>query len=102
MLYNKRNRMCCRLDKGYKPGQILELIGGSSEQRNLIASLAIEVPDKEYEQTILDDCISTLERNPVKKEIAILRDKIRRMEEEDTSPDKALLEELSALQKKLQ
>jgi DNA primase len=38
----------------------------------------------------------------VKKEIAILRDKIRRMEEEDTSPDKALLEELSALQKKLQ
>ena len=51
---------------------------------------------------ILDDCIATLERNPIKKEIAILRDKIRRMEEEDTSPDKALLEELSALQKKLQ
>lgn len=102
LLYNVLKVLIDNSDKGYKPGQILELIGGSSEQRNLIASLAIEVPDKEYEQTILDDCIATLERNPVKKEIAILRDEIRRMEEEDTSPDKALLEELSALQKKLQ
>jgi DNA primase len=102
LLYNVLKVLIDNSDKGYKPGQILELIGGSSEQRNLIASLAIEVPDKEYEQTILYDCIATLERNPVKKEIAILRDKIRRMEEEDTSPDKALLEELSALQKKLQ
>ena len=102
LLYNVLKVLIDNSDKGYKPGQILELIGGSPEQRNLIASLAIEVPDKEYEQTILDDCIATLERNPVKKEIAILRDKIRRMEEEDTSPDKALLEELSALQKKLQ
>ena len=102
LLYNVLKVLIDNSDKGYKPGQILELIGGSSEQRNLIASLAIEVPDKEYEQTILDDCIATLERNPVKKEIAILRDEIRRMEEEDTSPDKALLEELSALQKQLQ
>ena len=102
LLYNVLKVLIDNSDKGYKPGQILELIGGSPEQRNLIASLAIEVPDKEYEQTILDDCIATLERNPVKKEIAILRDKIRRMEEEDTSPDKALIEELSALQKKLQ
>ncbi|MDB3980154.1 DNA primase [Candidatus Marinimicrobia bacterium] len=102
LLYNVLKVLIDNSDKGYKPGQILELIGGSPEQRNLIASLAIEVPDKEYEQTILDDCIATLKRNPVKKEIAILRDKIRRMEEEDTSPDKALLEELSALQKKLQ
>jgi DNA primase len=102
LLYNVLKVLIDNSDKGYKPGQILELIGGSSEQRNLIASLAIEVPDKEYEQTILDDCIATLERNPVKKEIAILRDKIRRMEEEYPSPDKALLEELSALQKKLQ
>ena len=60
------------------------------------------MPAKEYEATILNDCIATLEREPIKKDIARLRDQIRRLEEEDSIPDKALLEELSALQKKLQ
>ena len=89
-------------DKDYNPGQILELIGGSPEQRNLIASLAIEAPDKSYESTILSDCIATLEREPIKKEIAIIRDKIRKIEEQDQSPDQALLSQLNTLQKKLQ
>ena len=89
-------------DKDYNPGQILELIGGSPEQRNLIASLAIEVPDKSYESTILSDCIATLEREPIKKEIALIRDKIRKLEEQDQSPDQELLNQLSILQKKLQ
>ena len=89
-------------DKDYNPGQILELIGGSPEQRNLIASLAIEVPDKSYESTILSDCIATLEREPIKKEIALIRDKIRKLEEQDQSPDQELLSQLNALQKKLQ
>ena len=89
-------------DKDYNPGQILELIGGSPEQRNLIASLAIEVPDKSYESTILSDCIATLEREPIKKEIALIRDKIRKLEEKDQSPDQKLLNQLSTLQKKLQ
>ncbi|MDP6907350.1 MAG: DNA primase [Candidatus Marinimicrobia bacterium] len=89
-------------DKDYNPGQILELIGGSPEQRNLIASLAIEAPDKSYESTILSDCIATLEREPIKKEIALIRDKIRKIEEQDQSPDQALLSQLNTLQKKLQ
>ena len=89
-------------DKDYNPGQILELIGGSPEQRNLIASLAIEVTDKSYESTILSDCIATLEREPIKKEIALIRDKIRKLEEKDQSPDQELLNQLSTLQKKLQ
>ena len=89
-------------DKDYNPGQILELIGGSPEQRNLIASLAIEVPDKSYESTILSDCIATLEREPIKKEIALIRDKIRKIEEQDQSPDQELLSQLNTLQKKLQ
>ena len=89
-------------DKDYNPGQILDLIGGSPEQRNLIASLAIEVPDKSYESTILSDCIATLEREPIKKEIALIRDKIRKLEEKDQSPDQELLNQLSTLQKKLQ
>ena len=89
-------------DKDYNPGQILDLIGGSPEQRNLIASLAIEVPDKSYESTILSDCIATLEREPVKKDIALIRDKIRKLEEQDQSPDQELLNQLSILQKKLQ
>ena len=102
LLYNVLKVLIDNSDKGYNPGQILELIGGSSEQRNLIASLAIEVPDKDYEASILKDCIATLERNPIKKEIAVLRDKIRRLEEQDASPDSSLLENLSTLQKKLQ
>ena len=89
-------------DKDYNPGQILDLIGGSPEQRNLIASLAIEVPDKSYESTILSDCIATLEREPVKKDIALIRDKIRKLEEKDQSPDQELLSQLNTLQKKLQ
>jgi DNA primase len=89
-------------DKDYNPGQILELIGGSPEQRNLIASLAIEAPDKSYESTILSDCIATLEREPIKKEIALIRDKIRKIEEQDQSPDQELLSQLNTLQKKLQ
>ena len=102
LLHNILKVLIDNSDKEYNPGQILELIGGSSEERNLIASLAIEMPDKEYETTILNDCIATLEREPIKKDIAVLRDQIRRLEEEDSIPDKALLEELSALQKKLQ
>ena len=89
-------------DKDYNPGQILELIGGSPEQRNLIASLAIEAPDKSYESTILSDCIATLEREPIKKEIALIRDKIRKLEENNQSPDQELLSQLNTLQKKLQ
>ncbi|MEC7918983.1 MAG: DNA primase [Candidatus Neomarinimicrobiota bacterium] len=89
-------------DKDYNPGQILDLIGGSPEQRNLIASLAIEVPDKSYESTILSDCIATLEREPVKKDIALIRDKIRKLEEKDQSPDQELLSQLNTLQKRLQ
>ena len=102
LLYNVLKVLIDNSDKDYNPGQILELIGGSPEQRNLIASLAIEAPDTAYQTVILSDCINTLERQPIKKEIALLRDKIRRLEEDDSSPDKALLEELSALQKKLQ
>jgi len=89
-------------DKDYNPGQILDLIGGSPEQRNLIASLAIEVPDKSYESTILSDCIATLEREPIKKDIALIRDKIRKLEEKDQSPDQELLSQLNTLQKRLQ
>ena len=101
LLYNVLKVLVDNSDKDYNPGQILELIGGSPEQRNLIASLAIEVPNKAYESIILEDCIKTLERQPIKKEIALLRDRIRRLEEDDSSPDKALLEELSALQANL-
>ena len=102
LLQNVLQGLIDNSDKDYNPGQILELIGGSPEQRNLIASLAIEVPDKSYESTILSDCIATLEREPIKKEIALIRDKIRKLEEQDQSPDQELLNQLSILQKKLQ
>ncbi len=102
LLHNVLKVLIDNSDKDYNPGQILELIGGSPEQRNLIASLAIEVPDKSYESTILSDCIATLEREPIKKDIALIRDKIRKLEEQDQDPDQELLNQLSILQKKLQ
>ena len=102
LLQNALKVLIDNSDKDYNPGQILELIGGSPEQRNLIASLAIEAPDKSYESIILSDCIATLEREPIKKDIALIRDKIRKIEEQDQSPDQELLNQLSILQKKLQ
>ena len=81
--------------------QLLQMIGGNQEERNLIASLAITSHQKEDIDQILKDCLLILEQEPIKKKIQLLRDKIRRLEESDALPDDKLVTELSNLQKDL-
>ena len=87
--------------KNDNQAQLLQMIGGNEEERNLIASLAITSHQKEDIDQILKDCLLILEQEPIKKKIQLLRDKIRRLEESDALPDDKLITELSNLQKDL-
>ena len=87
--------------KNDNQAQLLQMIGGNEEERNLIASLAITSHQKEDIDQILKDCLLILEQEPIKKKIQLLRDKIRRLEESDALPDDKLVTELSNLQKDL-
>jgi len=87
--------------KNDNQAQLLQMIGGNEEERNLIASLAITGHNKEDIDQILKDCLLILEQEPIKKKIQLLRDKIRRLEESDSLPDDKLITELSNLQKDL-
>ena len=84
-----------------KQAQLLQIIGGNEEERNLIASLAIAGHNKDDINQILNDCLLILEQEPIKNKIQLLRDKIRRLEESDSLPDDNLIIELSNLQKDL-
>lgn len=87
--------------KNNNQAQLLQMIGGNEEERNLIVSLAVAGHEKEDKDQILEDCLLILEQAPIKKKIALLRDKIRRLEENDSLPDVSLITELNNLQKQL-
>jgi len=87
--------------KNNNQAQLLQMIGGNEEERNLIVSLAVSGHEKEDKDQILEDCLLILEQAPIKKKIALLRDKIRRLEENDSLPDVSLITELNNLQKQL-
>ena len=87
--------------KNNSQAKLLQMIGGNEEERNLIASLAIKEHKKEDVDQILKDCLLILEREPIKKKIQLLRDKIRRIEENGSVPDDSLVIELNKLQKEL-
>ena len=80
--------------------QLLEYLGNAPEERNLVASLAVDVPDKENELNILSDCIETLENQKIKNKISKLRNQIRINEESGEITSEEMVLELIALQKK--
>ena len=82
--------------------QLLEFIGDSPEERNLVASLAVDVPEKDNEQAILSDCIKTLENISIQNEINAIRNQIRIIEDNNESLDTDLLRKLEDLRKKVQ
>ena len=82
--------------------QLLEFIGDSPEERNLVASLAVDVPEKDNEQAILSDCIKTLENISIQNEINAIRNQIRIIEDNNESLDTDLLRKLEHLRKKVQ
>jgi len=102
------NKLCYNIVKTIKDNlgnynnvaQLLEHIGDSPEQRNLVASLAVDIPEKDNEAAILSDCIETLEKISIKNEIDRIRNKIRIIEDSGKVAPKSIVLELINLQKK--
>ena len=103
------NKLCYNIVKTIKDNsgnyinvaQLLEFIGDSPEERNLVASLAVDVPEKDNEQAILIDCIITLENISIQNEIDAIRNQIRIVEDNNQSLDTDLLRKLETLRKKV-
>jgi DNA primase len=103
------NKLCYNIVKSIKDNigsynnvaQLLEFIGDSPEERNLVAALAVDRPEKENELIILNDCIKTLEDISIKKEISQIRNQIRITEDNNQDLDTNLLRKLETLQKKV-
>ena len=81
--------------------QLLEIIGDSPEERNLIAALSVDIPEKDSQDSILKDCIITLENISIKREINQIRNQIRIIEDNNKSLDTNLIRKLQELQKKV-
>jgi len=102
------NKLCYNIVKTIKDNlgnynnvaQLLEHIGDSPEQINLVASLAVDIPEKDNEAAILSDCIETLEKISIKNEIDRIRNKIRIIEDSGKVAPKSIVLELINLQKK--
>ena len=103
------NKLCYNIVKSIKDhkgsynnvAQLLEFIGDSPEERNLVAALAVDRPGKENELTILNDCVKTLENISIKKEISQIRNQIRIAEDNNQNLDTSLIRKLEELQKKV-
>ena len=103
------NKLCYNIVKSIKDhkgsynnvAQLLEFIGDSPEERNLVAALAVDRPEKENELIILNDCIKTLENISIKKEISQIRNQIRIAEDNNQNFDTSLIRKLEELQKKV-
>ena len=103
------NKLCYNIVKSIKDNkgaynnvaQLLEFIGDSPEERNLVAALAVDRPEKENELIILNDCVKTLEDISIKKEISQIRNQIRIAEDNNQSLDTSLIRKLEELQKKV-
>ena len=103
------NKLCYNIVKSIKDhkgsynnvAQLLEFIGDSPEERNLVAALAVDRPEEENELIILNDCVKTLEDISIKKEISQIRNQIRIAEDNNQSLDTSLIRKLEELQKKV-
>ena len=103
------NKLCYNIIKSIKENkgsynnvaQLLEFIGDSPEERNLVAALAVDRPEKENELIILNDCIKTLEDLSIKKKISQIRNQIRIAEDNNQNLDTSLIRKLEELQKKV-
>tara|TARA_A100001015_G_scaffold73946_1_gene82041 strand:+ start:969 stop:1262 length:294 start_codon:yes stop_codon:yes gene_type:complete len=81
--------------------QLLEFIGSSPEERNLVALLAVDKIETENEKIILEDCIQALEREQIKKQVLDLRNEIKLIEESGKLAPETLVNKLVSLQRSL-
>ena len=101
LFYNILKSIKDHIGKYSNVAQLLEFIGSSPEERNLVALLAVDKIETENQKIILEDCIQALEREQLKKQVLDLRNEIRLIEESGKLVPETLVNKLVSLQRSL-
>ena len=101
LFYNILKSIKEHIGKYSNVAQLLEFIGSSPEERNLVALLAVDKIETENQKIILEDCIQALEREQLKKQVLDLRNEIKLIEESGKLAPETLVNKLVSLQKSL-
>ena len=101
LFYNILKSIKDHIGKYSNVAQLLEFIGSSPEERNLVALLAVDKIETENQKIILEDCIQALEREQIKKQVLDLRNEIKLIEESGKLAPEALVNKLVSLQRSL-
>ena len=101
LFYNIMKSIKDHIGKYSNVAQLLEFIGSSPEERNLVALLAVDKIETENQKIILQDCIQALEREQIKKQVLDLRNEIRLIEESGKLVPETLVNKLVSLQRSL-
>ena len=101
LFYNIMKSIKDHIGKYSNVAQLLEFIGSSPEERNLVALLAVDKIETENEKIILEDCIQALEREQIKKQVLDLRNEIKLIEESGKLAPETLVNKLVSLQRSL-
>ena len=101
LLYNILKTIKEHIGKYSNVAQLLEFIGSSPEERNVVALLAVDKVETENQKIILEDCVQALEREQLKKQVFDLRNEIKLIEESGKSAPEKLVSKLVSLQRNL-
>ena len=101
LFYNILKSIKEHIGKYSNVAQLLEFIGSSPEERNLVALLAVDKIETENQKIILEDCIQALEREQLKKQVLDLRNEIKLIEESGKLAPETLVNKLVSLQRSL-
>ena len=101
LFYNILKSIKEHIGKYSNVAQLLEFIGSSPEERNLVALLAVDKIETENQKIILEDCIQALEKEQLKKQVLDLRNEIKLIEESGKLAPETLVNKLVSLQKSL-
>jgi DNA primase len=101
LFYNILKSIKDHIGKYSNVAQLLEFIGSSPEERNLVALLAVDKIETENQKIILEDCIQALEREQIKKQVLDLRNEIKLIEDSGKLAPEALVNKLVSLLRSL-
>ena len=101
LFYNIMKSIKDHIGKYSNVAQLLEFIGSSPEERNLVALLAVDKIETENQKIILEDCIQALEREQIKKQVLDLRNEIKLIEESGKLAPETLVNKLVSLQRSI-
>jgi len=101
LFYNILKSIKEHIGKYSNIAQLLEFIGSSPEERNLVALLAVDKIETENQKIILEDCIQALKREQLKKQVLDIRNEIKLIEESGKLAPETLVNKLVSLQRSL-